>query len=120
MAHRIMSSGLAFLRQDNVTGNLGWQRLIDYMATVVGEDDGVVEKFQYFQAAILLLQDESGRFQTILKDILNARRKTFGDRHWKTKSAASILCIGLIIDALVSGKPIPHEADNVNDWLFNV
>jgi tetratricopeptide (TPR) repeat protein len=120
MAHRIMSSSLAFLRQDNTTGNLGWQRLINYMGTVVGEENGVVEKFQYIQAAMLLLQDESGRFQNILKDILNARRKALGDRHWRTKSAASILCIGLMIDALVADKPIPPEADHVNDWLFNV
>ncbi|KAF2434829.1 hypothetical protein EJ08DRAFT_693322 [Tothia fuscella] len=107
-----------YVRGRTSVGNAMLQRVVDYVIADSGLHSDVAQVFSYGQALLLLLQRESQEAHRILRESFRAQKKNRGANHIQTIASGEIFATSLIVDSLISSKPISLEADRTNDWLF--
>lgn len=113
----VTACALAYIRGHEEAGNRILRKTVRFICATAPLTSGDFMFFSYGRAFILFLQ---GRRRSALKVLYHLWQQYRASRviadRFKHRSA-EIYLMAIILDALMSRRPIPPQADFVNDWI---
>lgn len=85
-----------------------------------GSSGAFTRALSYAQASFLFLQLERQESLSVLRRIFNSSRRELGGRHIQTCVAGELLCLGLILDSLLTTNTITSAVDRNIDKVTSV